>query len=233
MATLNTVINYARTQAQTDSNGLTDADGIVYANEGLLDFHRQLVKKGVDASQLQESYCDGVIPAAGNGSTFLYPTGMMFLKAIEVNYGNTNGQDYKLATQVDVSNLPGGMSFGWLRTNGNKGAPNFDDRGDWYEIFPSFTSSDNISKAVRLFYYLLPTEYSSVSDTVAYPMSLDYRILAWRIAANYYYTLGKIIEGDKFNDRYQQKVDEFSTTLARGSAQPIQATAITWTGFEF
>jgi len=49
---LNTVLSFARTQSLNDSNGLTDARGIIWANEALQDFHRRLVAKGVDASQL-------------------------------------------------------------------------------------------------------------------------------------------------------------------------------------
>src|SRR3990167_7446294 len=107
--TLATVLNFSRTQAQTDSNGLTDANGIIWANEALQDFHRRLVTKGVDASQLQESYTDGVV---GQG-TYLYPTDMLFLKTIEVNYTDTEANNYQLAQQVDISNLAGQSSFSW------------------------------------------------------------------------------------------------------------------------
>src|SRR6185503_10586822 len=102
---LSTVLAFSRAQAQTDSNGLTDTNGIIFANEANSDFHRRLVAKGVDASQLQESYRDGAVPAtAGNGSTFLYPSNMLFLKTIELNYTDTNANNYQLAKQVDISN---------------------------------------------------------------------------------------------------------------------------------
>src|SRR3990167_8858907 len=104
--TLATVLNFSRTQAQTDSNGLTDANGIVWANEALEDFHRKLVTGGVDASQLQESYRDGTV---GTG-TYLYPTDMLFLKAIQVNYANTTADQYITTQQVDVSNIPDNQS---------------------------------------------------------------------------------------------------------------------------
>lgn len=233
MATVTDALSFARTQAQTDSNGLTNANGIIFANEALFDFHRQLAKRGVDASQLQESYCDGTVPSSGNGSTFAYPTNMLALKTIELNYVNTNATDYKLAQQLDVSNLPNGKSFSWFRVNASRDYPHFDDRGDWYEVFPAFTSSDNLSRAIRLFYFLKPTEYASVSDSIAYPESLDYRILGWRIASSYLYSLGKMEEGAAFEQMYQKKVDEYVTTLARGSQQPIQAQEITWNGWEF
>lgn len=231
---LSTVLNFARAQCQTDSNGLTDANGLIFANEALQDFHRRLVEKGVDASQLQESYVSASVPAAGNGSTFLYPTNMLFLKAIEVNFANTNAQDYKTASQVDVANLPNG-SFSWLRVNANKYSPQFDDRGDWYEIFPSFSGTDNLTNAIRIFYYLQPIQYSTVGDTVSYPESLDTTILGWRIAAMYKYSLGveNIGAGDKFNSKYEERVEQYIGTLGRGSQQPIQATPIQIDGWSF
>ena len=83
---LSTPLAFSRQQVQTDSNGLTDAKGIIYANEALVDFHRRLVKHGVDASQLQETYIPTVtVPASGDGSTFTYPTDCLSLKTTEIN----------------------------------------------------------------------------------------------------------------------------------------------------
>lgn len=227
MATLATVLSFARAQTQSDSNGLTDTNGIIFANEALLDFHRKMIAHGVDASQLQEAYTSTV---SGTG-TYLYPTDMFFLKAIEVNYTGANAQDYKLATQIDVSNIAGQTSFSWLRLNGSTASPQFDDRGDWFELFPTPTTSQ--SEAIRIFYYLEPTEFTATSDTVAYPSSLDIRILGWRIASNYYYSLNKMAEGDAFNAKYEERVQQLISTLARGTQQPVQATALPITGWEF
>ena len=222
-------LSFARTQAQTDLNGLTNANGIIWANEALVDFRRRLIAAGVDASQLQEAYRDGTV----NVGTYLYPTDMFWLKSIELNYANSTAADYVTANQADVANIPGGKSFGWLRTNANTGTPWFDDRGDWYEIFPTPTASHNLTQLIRIFYYLEPTEYTAVGDTVAYPESLDYRILGWRIASNYLYSLGKVDEGAAFNLKYEERVKQLIATLSRGSQQPLQAVGLQITGFEF
>lgn len=234
MATLATALAYARTQSQTDSNGITDANGIIFANEALFDFHRQLAQRGVDASQLQEAYVPtATVPTTGNGSTFTYPSDMLALKTIELNYVNTNPADYIRAEQVDVANLPGNVPFNWLRANADRNAPKFDDRGDWYEIFPAFRGGDNLTNAIRLIYFLKPTEYAATSDTIAYPESLDYRILGWRIASSYLYSLGKMDEGAAFENKYQNSVTQYIETLSRGSQQPLQAVPIPWDGWEF
>lgn len=229
MATLSQVLAFSRAQVQSDSNGLTDTNGIIFANEALVDFHRRLVNAGVDASQLQEAYTD----ASAAVGTYLYPTDMLWLKAIEVNYANTNEQDYKMAEQVDVSNIAGQSSFSWLRKNADKNTPQFDDRGDWFEIFPTPQASDNLTSMFRIFYFLKPSEYTSTSDTISYPESQDMRILGWRIAADYLYSLMKIPEGDAFNAKYEERVKEYVGTLARGSQQPIQARVLPLSGWEF
>lgn len=229
MAILSDVLTFARTQAQTDSNGLTDTAGIIYANEALVDFHRRLVDKGVDASQLQEAYTDGV----ANQGTYLYPTDMLFLKAIECNYQGGDEANYRLAEQVDVSNLSGWQSFSYLRENADPYNPQFDDRGDWFEIFPTPTGSTNLTALFRIFYFLKPTEYTSTSDTVSYPESQDYRILGWRIASLYYLSLNKLAEADMFNQKYEERVEQYCATLARGSAQPLTATPLQISGWEF
>lgn len=229
---LSTPIAFARAQSQTDSNGLTDANAIIFANEVLEDFHRRLVNAGVDASQLQEAYRDGTV----NTGTYLYPTDMLFLKTISLNYTDTDPSNYRVARQVDISNLAGDTSFNWLRENGDPNNPQFDDRGDWYEIFPTPTSAHNVSQMIRLFYYLKPTQYTSTENTVAYPENLDQAILGWRIAASYLYSLGdpnKLLQADKFNAKYEERVKQYIGTLARGSQQPIQATPLQISGWEF
>jgi hypothetical protein len=222
MATLSNVLSFARAQSQTDSNGLTDANGIIFANEALYDFHRKLVNGGIDASSIQEAYRDAAVPSTGNGSTFLYPTDFLFLKAIEVNFTDTSAQNYLKAEQVDHSNLGNGVSFSWLRQNASRNDPKFADNGDWYEIFPAFQSGDNLSQAIRIIYFQKPTEFTATSDTITYPSSLDYRILGWRIASDYYYSLNKFDEGDKFNAKYEERVRQLIGTLGRGSQQPIK-----------
>lgn len=231
MALLSDALSFARAQAQTDSNGLTNANGIIFANEALVDFRRRLIASGVDASQLQEAYRDGTV----NTGTYLYPTDMFWLKAIELNYATSTGADYKMANQVDVANIPGGKSFGWLRSNASADSPWFDDRGDWYEIFPTPTGSHNLTQLIRIFYYLKPTEYSAVGDTVSYPESLDYRILGWRIASNYLYSLGgeSLKQGDAFNMKYEERVKQLIATLSRGSQQPLQAIPIQDAGWDY
>lgn len=230
MATLGNALSFARAQSQTDSNGLTDANGIIFANEALVDFHRRLVDKSVDASQLQEAYTDGT----ANQGTYLYPSDMLFLKEIDLNYASTTAADYVQAQQLDVSNLSAEWrGIGDLRTNASTASPRFDDRGDWFEIFPTPTSSHNLTRLMRIFYYLKPTEYTTVNDTIAYPESQDYRILGFRVAANYKRSLGDFLSASEFDLKYQERVDQYVSTLARGSQQPLQAQSLQVSGWEF
>ena len=229
MPVLSDALSFARAQAQTDSGGLTNANGVIFGNEALVDFRRRLIAAGVDASQLQESYRNGTV----NTGTYLYPTNMFWLKAIELNYSGTDAAGYLTATQLDVANIPGNKSIGWLRTNASTSKPYFDHRGDWFEIFPTPTAAHNVTSLMRIFYYLEPTEYAAVGDTITYPESLDYRALGWRIASSYLYSLGKVDEGLAFNMKYEERVNQIIATLSRGSQMPIQSTPLSITGFEF
>ena len=229
MPVLSDALSFARTQAQTDSNGLTNANGVIWGNEALVDFRRRLIAAGIDAAQLQESYRDGT----ANVGRYLYPTNMFWLKEIEVNYAGTNADGYIAATQLDVANIPGNRSIGWIRANASTAHPYFDDHGDEFEIFPTPTAAHNITSLIRIFYFLEPTEYTAVGDTIAYPESLDYRTLGWRIASNYLYSLGKVDDGVAFNLKYEERIKQIISTLSRGSQQPIQSTPLSMTGFEF
>lgn len=234
MATLADILTFSRAQAQTDANGLTNTNGIIFANEALVDFHRRLVRHGVDASQLQESFIPSVTPpSAGNGSTFTYPPDALALKTISVNYSDTTPSNYIIADQVDVSNIPNQVSFEWLRVNQSTQYPKFDDRGDWFEVFPAFTGSNNLTNAIRIFYYLKPTEYTSVSDTITYPGSQDMRIIGWRVVSNYWKSLEKWDSVPAAEAEYEKRVDEYISTLGRGAQQPMTATPIQDSGWNF
>ena len=229
MATLSSALTFARAQAQTDSNGLTDTNGIIFANEALLDIHRKFISHGVDASQTQESYSDGT----ANQGTYLYPADMFFLKAIEVNFTDTNTQNYLTAEQIDVSNLSGNSSFSWLRKNQSTQIPKFDDRGDQFEIFPTPIGSNNLTAMFRIFYFLEPTEFTAISDIISYPISLDYRMLGWRIASSYLKSIGNWESALGFDSEYEKKVIDLTKTLSRGVQQPMQATPIQLSGWQF
>ena len=229
MATLANVLTFARAQALTDSNGLTDANGIIFANEALLDFHNELIHRGVDASQTQEAYTSGT----ANQGTYLWPTDMWFLKAIEVNFQDTTEQNYLLATQLDVSNIPAGQSFSWLRKNQSTRYPLFDDRGDQFEIFPTPIGGNNLTNLFKIFYFLEPTEYTATGDTISYPESLDYRLLGWRIASSYLKSLGNWESAVPFDTEYTKKMENIIKTLSRGAQQPMDAVPIQDTGWNF
>jgi hypothetical protein len=220
MSTIATTLTFSRAQCQTDSNGLTDATGLIFANARLVDFHRRLVKSGVDASQIQEAYVTGSTPSTGNGLTLLYPDDCLALKTVEVNFTDTSSQNYFRAEQVDIANLAGQNSFSYLRQYASAQSPQFDDRGDWYEIFPA------LGCTIRLFYFLKPTEYTSTSDTVSYPESQDYRILGYGICADYYNSLTKFDEAQFYEKKYEERVSQYISTLGRGSEQPMQPTVL-------
>lgn len=228
MATLSNVLTFARSQAQTDANGLTNTNGITFANAALLDFRRRLQAAGVDAAQLQEAYTDMV----ADTGTYLYPTNMFWLKAIQLNYSGNNANEYFTAQQIDVSNLPSNVqSFGWFRNNASTSQPFFNDMGDWFEIFPTPESAS--SQGIRIWYFMEATEYTGTTDTIAYPENLDYRVLGWRVVSSYYKMLNKFDEAVVADAEYEKMVRDIIQTLGRGTQQPMQAMPIQDSGWSY
>jgi hypothetical protein len=233
--TVSQLLTYCELKTQAGTGNLNSATvGLKLLNEAMLDMRMEMIKRGIDASQTQESYVASVSPpSANNGSTFAYPSDMFALKSIEVNMTDSSAQNYVLATQVDVSNIPGQASFSWLRLNQPTLSPLFDDRGDTFEIFPSFSVATNTTNAIRIFYYLTPTEYASTSDTLTYPDSLNVYLLGTKICSLFYESLNKFADADNWNIKYNAGLNKLNTTLAQGSKQPLQPTGLTLTGYEF
>lgn len=228
MATANDVLIYSRDLAQTDSNGLTDAVGLRFANDALQNFTRELIKRGIDAAQTQESYAN---LSTSNPNTYAWPSDMWALKTIEIDFIGGGGDNYIQAERVDVANLQGTTSFDWLRNNQSTAYPLFDNRGDTYEIFP--VPKTAITNGIRLFYFLTPTEYTATSSTVAYPQSLDFRCLAARVAALYVQSLEKDDLALALNAEYKLRIEDIIRILAPESQQPIKPQKLRISGWEF
>lgn len=232
-ATTGQVISYANTKIQGNGN-IGSTQGISFINDANLDFHLELINRGVDASELQETYYQTVTPVTGtNPSTFLFPADMLFLKTITVNFMDQTEQNYIQAQQIDVANTPGQASFQWFRINQPTNAPLFDNRGDWYEIFPSFQANNNLTNAIALFYYLVPTTYSTTADALSYPESTDLYILANKVLSLYYESISKFDDAAYFQKVYMDRIGRFVKFMTRGSDQPVQAKGVPLTGWSF
>lgn len=227
---LSSIITFARVQSQTDSNGLSDDNAIVFANEALQDFHRRLVTAGVDASGVQEASILG--SSSISSGVYNYPSqpSMLFLKSLEANYTDTANTNFLSVGQIDTSNLPGGASMSWLRANQSVVNPKFDDRGNVFEIIPANP------QLMRLFFFAQPSIYTSSISTIGYPENIDPAILGFRTGALYKYSLqgeDNYVAGDKLNAKYEERVKQYIATLGRGSQQPIQPVGIQVDGWQF
>lgn len=219
------VITYARQKANTDSNGISDSFGLAWTNDALLDMTRELIARDIDASQVQEAYA-----SVGSTGTFAWPSDMFALKTVEVDFTGSGGSNYIQAGKLDVSNLQFGTSFDYVRANQSVNDPQFTNHGDTGEIFP------NQSCTVRIFYFLQPTEYPATSTALAYPQTLDYRILGEKVTASYYEylaTANSVVMADRYLAKYQKRLNDVIKILAPQSQQPIRATPLRKTGWEY
>jgi hypothetical protein len=231
MATVAEAITYARQKAQTDSNSLTDTLGLAWANNGLLDITRDLITRGIDAAQVQESYTT-ISASDSQPGRFAWPSDMWALKTVEVDFTNAGGQNYLQAKKLDVANLQGSTSWDFVRVNQASGDPQFTNHGDTGEVFP--TPIAGSPALVRIYYYLRPTEYTATSDTINYPQSLDYRALGDKILEAYFQSLEKFDVAEYWGKTiYGQKINDAFNVLGPQSKQPIQPERLQITGFEF
>jgi len=228
MATVASSITYARQKAQTDSNGITDTNGLAWANNGLVDITRDLIARGIDAAQTQESYAS-ISSSDPQPGRFAWPADMFALKTIEVDFTGVGGQNYLQADKLDVSNIQGLTSWDYIRVNQSTSSPIFTNHGDTGEIFP--TPIGAISALVRIYYYLMPTEYSVTTDTINYPQSLDYRALGDKILIGYYQSLEKFDIADKWEEQYKKKLNDAVNILGPQSKQPIKVEKLRMTGW--
>lgn len=216
MALVSDAILYARQKAQTDSNGISDTNGLAWANSGLIDITRELIKRNIDASQTVES--SATISATDNPpGRFAWPSDMFMLKTISMNYTDSSQNNFLQATKLDVSNLQGNTSIDFVRLNQSTEFPMFTNHGDTGEAYPTPITT----AIVKIFYYLQPTEYSSTASTINYPQSLDYRVLGDKILECYYQSLEKFDIAQQWAAQAVKKINDSIVILAPQSQQPI------------
>lgn len=236
MATLSSVLNIARELGHTDSNGLTDTLGIDFANYSMLKMRKMLIDKGVNAAPIQEA----VRSVTDGQGTYLFPSDMWLYKEMELNViDTTNNSNYFPVSSVDSSNLPDGMTVGWLRMNQDQTAPMLDYRGNFYEIYPTPSyktwggvAGSTLNSAVRIFYFLSPTLFVTTSDTLGSIEALDYLGFADLIKGVYQYSLEKITLQD-LEALFQVVVGKLIRNFQNGGQQPPNTTPLIDTGWRY
>jgi len=232
--TTGTLLTYVETKTQAGTGSLSvSTPGIDFLNEAMLDLRSELIRRGIDAAQIQESYATASLPAAGQGSTFAFPSDLFRLKTIEVNMTDTNQNNYISCGALEMANTPNNTSYDFLRKNQPITNPLVDNHGDTFEIYPSFVSGMNLTNSIKIVYFLVPTLYTTTGDTLAYPDSLHSYILADKVAAIYFQSLSKFNEADKWNEDYKKKLDNLVEAIAPTSQQPVETQGLPLTGWEF
>lgn len=237
--TLDTPITNARTLLLTDINGLTNPDAISLANEAQYAIIADLIKKGINAAQIQESFEN----ATDMVGTYLWPADLWLVKELMVNYIDSTQKNYVEVSILDPGNLPAGMNIEVIRANQSTTNPCIVNYGDWFEILPAPNNSvdgQNLTSFFELFYYLAPTLFVSAAGdgtdvTVPYPLSLDPYLLSSRMAQIH------ALRGDEemmtrakgYGELYAQKLDTIEIIIQKPTQKSTVATGINLTGNEF
>ena len=220
-------IQYSQQLAQTDSNGIGSVLGLAFYNDALQTMTRDLINRGIDAAQTQEAYRD---LTTDSPNTYLWPTDMYALKTIELNWSDTEEQNYIQAQPLDVANIQN-ESFSWLRANQSEQSPLFDNRGDQFEIFPTPTISN--TNGIRIFYFLTPTEATAIGQAINYPQTLDYRALSAKMAALYYKSQNDEKMAAIYDAEYLARIEKIIKILAPSSQQPITPEPLRISGWNY
>lgn len=225
--TVTDAINYARAICQTDSNGLSDANGLIFANDAQNNIIRAFIERGINAAKTKEEYVT-LSPSDIPVGQFNWPDAMFMLKTVEIDYSATGGQNYLQAQPLDVANIQF-ASWDYLRANQPTNIPLYFNRGSTGEVFPS----PRTNALIRIFCFVQPTDYATVSDNIVYPIALDYRMLGTRIAALYETSLSDFAAATGLNSEYATRVNDVIKILAPASQQPIQATPVLISGWGY
>lgn len=220
-------ITYTQQLAQTDSNGIGSVLGLALYNDARMEWTRDMLNKNMDAAQTQEAYRD---LTTDSPNTYLWPSDMFSLKTVEVNWEDTEEQNYLQAMPMDVANIQG-RSFSWLRANQSQTQPLIDNRGDQFEIFPTPTTGN--TNGIRIFYFLVPTEATSVEQAIPYPQLLDPRTLSFKMAATYYRTQNDLAMAQEYEAQYQQRMGKVIRIVEPGTQQPITPESLQMTGWRY
>lgn len=218
-------ITYARQLSGTDSYGISDSLGLAFANDAQNDVIRELTDRHINAAKL--TFPAASVLTAGT-TRFTWPSDLYSLKTIEVNYTDSNQQNYIQAENVEISNSQS-QSFDWLRINQPTTQPLFANYGDTWEVFPTPVVAAN----VKFVYFTLPTEYPDVGTAIPYPITLDYRVLGVKIASLYKMSLYEFTSSQSFDGEYKKRLNKIITILAPASQQPITAEPIHISGYQF
>lgn len=221
-------ITYTQQLAQTDALGIGSVFGLALYNDARAEWTRDMLNRNMDAAQTQEAYRD---LSTNSPNTYLWPSDMMALKTIEVNWSDQTEQNYIQAMPIDVANIQGNISFSWLRANQQQTQPLFDNRGDQFEIFPTpLTGNTN---GIRIFYFLKPTDATSVEEAIPYPQLLDYRTLSCKMTAMYYRSQNNFVAAQEYENQYQQRMNKIIKIVEPGTQQPIQPQPLQITGWTY
>lgn len=240
MSTTQNVIDYSRILANITSSEMSDSNGTAFLNDALYDLRRKLIDRRQDLF-IQEASINITTAELDTGATpgkFSFASDMWFLKNLQINLVDVTNQNlYVEAEQVDSSNLPNGVSWEWLKKNQPFDRPVFDFRGNVFEIAPTPTSVMNngtvpMVAAIKYFYFLGPTDLSTMAGTLAFPETFDYRILSYKVAAIYFSTIGSPL-ADGLDKGYNDRVKDLISMVGSGVQTPTKSRGIQADGWNF
>lgn len=214
MATLQNAVDYARTLVRDqNSESLTDADSIAYANDYMIEMQRYFVKerKPIKVSDLTIDFVNGI-------GIYTLPADVLLIRTASADL--TGDGEWFTMRVMDANNIPPNSSLQLLRTEAAVDAPYIDPRGNQFEVFP--TPAEDVTDGFKYQAHVMLTPFTTLGDTVAYPFSQDYQSLGYGIAAKYLEPLNAELSAKYLNKSYK-RVGDAIDTIGTGIQLPTQA----------
>lgn len=238
--TIQSVADYARLLANITSSDMSDSNATAFINDALYDLRRKLIGKRQDLfiKEASINITTAELDTGASPGKFSFASDMWELKNMQVNLTDVSNKElYVNAEQVDSSNLPNGISWEWMKKNQPFDQPVFDYRGNVFEIAPTPTAEMNNSTvpmvaAIKYFYFMSPTDLSTMTGTLAFPETFDFRILSYKVASIYFSTIGSTISAD-MDKQYEKRIDDLIAMIGTGSQSPLRPKGISDSGWNY
>lgn len=217
--TLQTVVNRTRVITRTNSNTLTDAQVLALSNETNLDIERELAQNGVEEF--------GVVAYTDVSTTTNYdkPTNLLKYLRLEINYTDADDTTkWRKVNFVDLPNLPR-VWQDFVNSNPEIQSAMDDFGGQFY---PAPLSDNAVTAGLRIWYLAKIDDYTSVSNTLPYPLNLFWDTIAYGNAFRYWQPINKE-EATYYQSQFVESVRKMALHLQNENIEQIYTEVVDFT----
>jgi hypothetical protein len=217
--TLQTVVNRTRVITRTNSNTLTDAQVLALSNETNLDIERELAQNNVEEFGVV-AYTD-----VSTSTNYDKPTNLLKYLRLEINYVDSDDTTkWRKVNFVDLPNLPR-VWQDFVNSNPEIQSAMDDFGGQFY---PAPLADNAVTAGLRIWYLAKINDYTSVSNTLPYPLNLFWDTIAYGNAFRYWQPINKE-EATYYQSQFVESVRKMALHLQNENIEQIYTEVVDFT----